>query len=90
MVKEFAKRPTAAKRGAECNGGWESYFSVKIERKNRCDEHVLESQHKRGGGRERKKGDGRMRGEGRGAEKLAKGFPIPFPLEFTSGTARQA
>jgi hypothetical protein len=47
------------RRGAECKGEWESYFSVKIEGKNRCDEHILESQHKRRGERERKKGDGR-------------------------------
>ena len=67
------------RRGAECKGGWESHFSVKIEGKNRCDEPVLDSQHKRGGegGKGRRKAGGRWgkEGEPRG---LQKSFPFLF------------
>lgn len=85
-MKEFAKKDDSGRKGVlNATEGGRSYFSVKIERKNRCDGHVLESQHKRGGGRERKKGDGRMRGKEGEQRSLQRGFPIPFPLELLLG-----
>ena len=58
--RNLANCSQQSRRGAECKGGWESYFSVKINGKKRCNEHVLEfkQRHKKGkgGGGEGKQG----------------------------------
>ena len=77
--RNLANCSQQSRRGAECKGGWESYFSVKINGKNRCNEHVLEfkQRHKKGKGgggegKEERGGEGREGEKGEGREEAGK------------------